>query len=253
MGTCGDKNATLTKTVLESENKDKNESLKLEQPKNEIKDNKIKRNELKESKTLKEVKPNIDSRSSQAPNYDPKEGKDLKDASNIIDLFEKPIDIYDEPGKPYPTFVSIYSQLADSLCRITNKNNKVGIGFFCLIPFPAYDYCRSVLITNNYVLEKDEILPGKKVNITLNSKQKIELLLDDSRLIYNKNEIIIIEINKNDGLDEKDFLLFTNINNVHDCRNMYFPQNPYFFHYTKDGKIDYCLGLLQNIDKYNYK
>lgn len=75
MGTCGNKKATLTRSVLESENKDKNETLKLQ-----------KGNELKESKTLKEevVEPNIDLRSSQAPNYDSKEEKDLKDASNLI-------------------------------------------------------------------------------------------------------------------------------------------------------------------------
>ena len=257
MGTCGNKRATLTRSVLESENKDKNETLKIEQPKNEIKDNKNKGNELKESKTLKEevVEPNIDLRSSQAPNYDSKEEKDLKDASNLInsDLFEKPINIYTEPGKPHPPFEIINKQLEVSLCRITNKNNKVGIGFFCLIPFPTFDYCLPVLITNNYVLEKDEISLGKKVNITLNSKQKIELLLDDSRKIYNKNEIIIIEINKNDGLDESNFLHFTNINNVDACRKVYSPQNPYFFRYSKNGKIDCCLGLLQNIDKYNYK
>ena len=134
MGTCGNKKATLTRSVLESENKDKNETLKLQ-----------KGNELKESKTLKEevVEPNIDLRSSQAPNYDSKEEKDLKDASNLInsDLFEKPINIYTEPGKPHPPFERINKQLEVSLCRITNKNNTVGIGFFCLIPFPTFDYC----------------------------------------------------------------------------------------------------------------
>jgi surface protein len=257
MGTCGNKRSTLTKSVLDAENKNKSETLKLEQPKNEIKDNKNKGIELKESKTLKEevVEPNIDLRKSQTQNYGSKEEKDLKDSTNLInsDLFEKPINIYTEPGKPHPPFEIINKQLEVSLCRITNKNNKVGIGFFCAIPFPTFHDKLPVLITNNYVLEKDEISPGKKLNITLNSKKKIELLLDDSRKIYNKNEIIIIEINEKDGLDVNNFLIFTNINNVDAYRKLYSPQNPYFFRYSKNDKIDCCLGLLQNIDKYNYK
>ena len=257
MGTCGNKKSTLTKSVLDLENENKSETLKIEQPNNELKDNKNKGNELKESKTIKEelVEPNIDLRKSQTQNYASREKKELKDSANLIngDLFEKPIDIYTEPGRPHPPFEIINKQLEVSLCRITNKKNKVGIGFFCAIPFPTFHDCLPVLITNNYVLEKDEISTGKKVNITLNSKQKIEILINNSRKIYNKNEIIIIEINKNDGLDVNNFLNFTNINNVDAYRKIYSPQNSYFFRYSKNDKIDCCLGLLQNIDKYNYK
>ena len=103
-------------------------------------------------------------RKSQAQNYNSKEEKKLKDSANLLnsDLFEKPIDIYTESGRLHPPFEIINKQLEVSLYRITNKNNKVGIGFFCAIPFPTFHDWLPVLIINNYVLEKNEISPGKK-------------------------------------------------------------------------------------------
>ena len=251
MGACGNKQSALTDSVIKfnpkgnkdnkdnkdnKENKD-DEMLNLEQRKI---------NELKRKNAIKgETKS-----SNNALGNSNAQKTDLK---INYDLFGKQINIYEDPGKPHPPFETINKQLEVSLCRITNKNNKVGIGFLCIIPFPTFHYSLPVLITNNNVLEKNEISPGKKINITLNSKQKIEILLDDSRKIYNKNEIIIIEINENDGLDIDHFFKFANINNVDEYKKIYSPQNSYFFRYSKNDKIDCCQGLLQNIDKYNYK
>ena len=101
--------------------------------------------DLKESITLKpEVnKENIDIRRSQTLTKSQKEEKELKEAMDSLhnDIFEKPINIYTEPGKPHPPFEIINKQLEVSLCRIKNKNNKEGIGFFCAIPFPTLQNC----------------------------------------------------------------------------------------------------------------
>ena len=61
------------------------------------------------------------------------------------------------PGEPHPPFEIINKQLSVSLCRIINKDNKEGIAFFCLIPFPTIDHLLPVLILNNNVLSLDDI------------------------------------------------------------------------------------------------
>ncbi len=205
MGTCGTNKAVITNSVMapkkseeiEDKIKEENESIfndikEVEESKIETKEikneqiikeieksknekNEMKDKELKESITLKpEInKKNIDLRKSQTLTKSQKENKDIKDAMESLhnDIFEKSINIYSEPGKPHPPFEIINKQLEISLCRIINKNNKEGIGFFCLIPFPTLDYLLAVLITN--ILESDEILIGKNINIILNSKKNL--------------------------------------------------------------------------------
>ena len=287
MGTCGTKQAVITNSIMpskqskkeedkvkeENEEEDifkdikeveeskietkeiKNEKIikEIEESKNEKNENKDK--ELKESITLKpEInKKNIDLRRSQTLTKSQKENKDLKDAMDSLhnDIFEKSINIYTEPGKPHPPFEIINKQLEVSLCRIINKNNNEGIGFFCLIPFPTINYLLPVLITNN--LESDEISLGKNINIILNFKKKFELNINENRKIYNKNGIIMIEIKESDELDIENFLYFINFNNVDNCQKSFNAQNCYFFRYSKNEKIDCCLGLMSNIDDYNYK
>ena len=285
MGTCGTNKAVITNSVMapkqskenEDKNKEendlifdnlkeveeskietkeiKNESMikELEESKNEKKE--IKDKDLKESITLKpEInKKNIDIRRSQTLTKSQKEKNDIKDAMNSLhnDIFEKPINIYTEPGNPHPPFEIINKQLEISLCRIINKNNKEGIGFFCLIPFPTIDYPLPVLITNN--LDSDEISIGQNINIILNSKKKYELKINENRKRYNKNGIIMIEIKEDDKLDIDNFLYFINFNNVENYQKSYSPQNCYFFKYSKNEKIDCCLAIMNNIDDYNYK
>ena len=286
MGTCGTDRAALTNSVMtrkkskeieaqikeeddsvfkdikeveeeeikgeSKEGKNKNESIikELEQSKKETNDK-----DLKQSITLKpEVnKKNIDIRRSQTLTKSQKEEKELKEAMDSLhnDIFEKPINIYTEPGKPHPPFEIINKQLVVSLCRIINKNNNEAIGFFCLIPFPSVNFLLPVLIANN--LDIDEITIGKNINIILNIKKKYELKIDENRKIYNKNGITMIEIKENDGLDIKNFLFFINFNNVDNYQKSFSPQNCYFFRYSKNEKIDCCLGLMNNIDDYNYK
>ena len=55
---------------------------------------------------------------------------------------------------------TIAKQQANSLCQITNKNIKAS-GFLCRIP----NVQNPVLITNNHVLNKTDIKPGKKIDI----------------------------------------------------------------------------------------
>ena len=245
--------ANQIKEILQSTKENK----EMEKSTDEQKEKERKENELKQSITLKQQpdKNHIDLRRSQTLTKSQKAEKDLKDALDSLhnDMFEKPINIYTEPGKPHPPFEIINKQLVVSMVRITNKNNKEGIGFFCLIPFPTIDYLLPVLITNNYILEPDEIEIGKCIKITLNTKQQFELNINESRKIYNKGGIIMIEIKEDDKLDIENFLYLVNFNNVDVCRKTFITQNCYFFKYSKNEKIDCCLVLMNHVNNFKYK
>ena len=82
----------------------------------------------------------------------------------------------------------ILFQMENCICKIYLKNDKIGIGFLCKIPF--HNDLLPVLITNNK-FENDKII---KLNI--NNEEK-EIKIDKSRKIYKDNNIIIIEIKPN--------------------------------------------------------
>ena len=96
MGTCG-KKSVMTKSISDIENEDKNETQKIEQSIIEIKDNKNKGIESKESKTLKkeETEPNIDLRKNQTQSYDSKKEKDITEINIIYNInYETEINIF---------------------------------------------------------------------------------------------------------------------------------------------------------------
>ena len=95
-------------------------------------------------------------------------------------------------------------QTNNSTCRVHNENRK-GTGFFVKIPYKSD--LPPVLITNNQVINKDDILSIKSISIYINNDKKIKtLILDRNRKIYanEKNNITIIEIKENeDNLNNK--------------------------------------------------
>ena len=96
----------------------------------------------------------------------------------------------------------IIDQMNNSVCRIDNYG--VGTGFFTRIPYKSK--LLPVLITNNHVIGKDDLINNKIINIYIN-KNKIskKITLDNSRLKYTneKLDITIIEIKENDKLNNK--------------------------------------------------
>ena len=146
---CSNEKASLTDSMLPIDDKSNvNKNVNEE----------MKRKELKKSVKLKpeSIEINIDLRRSQTMINNQKVENDIKNSNNSVnrEIFQLPIDIYTEPGKPHPPFEIINKQLEVSLCRIKNKNNKEGIGFFCAIPFPTLKCSLPVLITNSYILEE---------------------------------------------------------------------------------------------------
>ena len=228
MGTCGSDKAALTNSVFASNI-------------NQTKENENKVNKKEESeKSINQSELQEDKQNNQKKN------------SLSEDMFAKKIDFYTMPGEPHLPFEIINKKLIASLCRIINKDNKEGIAFFCLIPFPTIDYMLPVLIINSNVLSLDDISINKNINILLNKRKKFVLKVDESRKIYKKNGIAMIEIKETDGLDCANFLCYHNVNNASKCLYYYNPLNGYFFIYKND-KIDCCLAMMNNIDFDKYK
>ena len=117
-------------------------------------------------------------------NYTIKE-KYIKDSISEIDIKE---------------IEEILFQMKHCICKIYKNDKITGTGFFCTIPLGNKIDCLPVLITNNHVLNKDDIVDGKTIKITLyNNKEIIKLKIDNSRKKITNEELdfTIIEIKQN--------------------------------------------------------
>jgi len=101
----------------------------------------------------------------------------------------------------------ILSQMENCIVKIVKDDGKKGTGFFCKIPFPDESNLLYALITNNHVLDENDIKNGKTINFKLYYKEKKKeqakkIKIDNSRKRFTiKNEegidITIIEIKPN--------------------------------------------------------
>lgn len=109
----------------------------------------------------------------------------------------------------------INNQIERSLCKIIKnkgekKERESGTGFFCKIPFPDSFHLLAVLITNNHVLDENDIKPNKYIEFQLGDSENIhKILIDKGRRTYTNHKNLdttIIQIIENDGLDMESFL-----------------------------------------------
>ena len=99
------------------------------------------------------------------------------------------------------------NQSANNILKIVNQKNEKGTGFFCLIPFPDKLHPLSTLITNNHVLDKNDIAIGKTIKLS-SEKRDYQILIDNKRRCYTSEvyDITIIEIKIEDKIDINKFL-----------------------------------------------
>ena len=67
---------------------------------------------------------------------------------------------------PYRNLNLISEQSENNVLKITNQNDEKGTGFFCLIPFPDKFNQLLTLITNNHILDKNNIEIGKIIKFS---------------------------------------------------------------------------------------
>lgn len=147
----------------------------------------------------------------------------------------------------------ILFQMKYCICRIY-KDKKRGTGFFCKIPLKNNTNFLPVLITNNHILNENDIDIGRTIKITINNDKVIrEIYIDSSRKKFtNINlDFTIIEIKPNTD-NIKSFLnIDENINNENLFKIKYKNKSLYTLHYPEIKNIKISFGLLDKfIDKY---
>ena len=150
----------------------------------------------------------------------------------------------------------IQKQMEKSICKIHCGKDKHGTGFFCLIPFPDKINLLKVLITNDHVLSKNDLIKGKKVKISINNNDDNSLIIniDEERKIFNLElpyDISLIEIKYNEGqhigLDTNSFLDLDKFIYEENPNNIYKQKTVYIIHYPFGKALKYSLGMIKQI------
>ena len=84
---------------------------------------------------------------------------------------------------------TILYQMENCICKIYKENGGIGTGFFCEIPFN--NNLLKVLITNNHLLNENEIEDNKIIKISIMNKEKDEKVKQIE--IDNKRKNILIK------------------------------------------------------------
>ena len=145
---------------------------------------------------------------------------------------------------------NIIYQMNNCVCKIYNKGE--GTGFFTKIPFKSK--LLPVLITNNHIIDINDIINNKIISIYLNNdKEEKTIRIDNNRLRYTneKLDITIIEIKENKDnlnnkyieLDDRIIKYFksnknfepNNLNNIYSNKSIYIPN----YQEDKDIMVSY--------------
>ena len=150
----------------------------------------------------------------------------------------------------------ITHQMENSVCKIYGKKLN-GTGFFCLIQnIKEWNpLSLKVLITNNHILEEDDIKINKKIKMSLNNGNKnIEIIIDNSRKTFTskKYDITIIEIKQNDGIKSNSFLEIDKDIYKDNYKEIYRKKSIYLLHYPKGIEICKSEEVIRNISEDNY-
>ena len=166
-------------------------------------------------------------------------------------------------AQPLPVSIegtkTILYQMENCICKIYKENGEIGTGFFCEIPFN--NNLLKVLITNNHVLNENEIEDNKIIKISIMNKEKEEKVkkieIDNKRKKYTNKEldVTIIEIKENkDGInkymeiDKEDIKKDKEI-----IEKDYKRKSVYILHYPK-GELSVSYGIINDIieDRINH-
>ena len=141
-----------------------------------------------------------------------------------------------------------------SICKIYCKDGGHGTGFFCNIQY-NYNTILKVFMTNNHVLNEEDIKIGNTIKFSINNEKIFyEIKLDESRKIYtNYNyDITIIELKPNDKLDQISYFDIDNRIFQDNLKDIFNNEQIYLLHYPKGNKMEYSNGLIKGINEDNY-
>ena len=152
----------------------------------------------------------------------------------------------------------ILFQMKYCICKIYKNDGTKGTGFFCRIPFPDESNLLHVLITNNHVLDQNDIEIKKVIEISINDeKEGRNILINNKRMVFTNTEldVTIIEIYPyKDDLNSNNFLeLDENIDMEKNLLpKIYWNQSVYALHYPKGKNIVASYGLITDLAENNF-
>jgi len=126
-------------------------------------------------------------------------------------------------------------------------------GFLCISHFPDKTTL-PVLITNNHMLNENDITVGKKIDFSLNDdKTFYQILIDESRKVYTSNlyDVTFIEIKKNDGLDISSFIEVDPNIFFYDDRELNNKQ-VILLSYPEGKELAFSNGIIKNLENDGY-
>ena len=144
----------------------------------------------------------------------------------------------------------IMNQMKYSVCKIY-KSGENGTGFFCNLPYKSKSI--PFLITNNHILNSEDIEINKDIKISLNNGREFKNInIDESRIVLTNEylDFTLIEIIPNkDKIDITKFLDFDENVNINEkfIKEFYEKNSVYIIHYPKDENIFVSYGLLSEI------
>ena len=154
----------------------------------------------------------------------------------------------------------IIDQMNNSVCRIFNNGN--GTGFFTKIPYGSKFL--PVLITNNHVINNNDISNKKTISLYLNNDKITKTIkLDKNRKIYTDEQldVTIIEIKENeDNLNNKylelddEIISYFKLNkkeNPNYINNIYSNKSIYLINYPEDNDVAVSYGKPPILDELN--
>ena len=146
----------------------------------------------------------------------------------------------------------IVSQMENCICKIIKDDGEKGTGFFCTIPFPGENNLLNVLITNNHVLNENDIKDDKIIKFIIynkgkNIEEEKQIQLDNSRkklTIKDDKEgidITIIEIRPNKDMINNFLEIDDKILELQ-CKK----KSIYILHYPEDKRL-VSYGLTKDV------
>ena len=147
----------------------------------------------------------------------------------------------------------ILSQQEKNICKIYLNIHSYGTGFFCKIPYPNEFTLLPVLITNNHVLNAEDIRINKKIVLSINdNKTKKELLIDDSRKAFTDKDIDITFIEIRPNIDKIKYFLDVDENiNYENIEEIYKTKQIYIIQYPKGLYSSFSTGIVKKINDSN--
>ena len=149
--------------------------------------------------------------------------------------------------------INLLIEKTKCLIKIRKDDAYIGNGFFCKIPYPDKLNLLTVMIAPDFILKKEELIPGAKIYIKLNINNlhfNLKIIIDNSRKIYTNSKyyITIVEIKKDEYENFIDNNSFLEIDDdiFNDDLNIYI--NKQILYLVSNDKFSFSCGVIKSIN-----